>query len=136
MWLDPKSFINIKQNWFSFFNFYGFAFVDCNKYVQLIKYRKCRKLLIDTFSQVKIFSGSFGGATLWENPKYVSPAKLRQAFSKKAANKYERRIEKKALYEATKPETGYPDIEEADFLKGDPLLKAEEVLVKGTVQVF
>ncbi|XP_028161474.1 ribosome biogenesis protein BRX1 homolog [Ostrinia furnacalis] len=79
---------------------------------------------------VKIFSGSFGGTTLWENPKYISPAKLRQAYSKKAANKYERRVEKKVVYEATKPETGYPDIEGADFFKGDPLVKAEEVVVK------
>ncbi|CAG9785159.1 unnamed protein product [Diatraea saccharalis] len=79
---------------------------------------------------VKIFSGSFGGMTLWENPKYISPAKLRQAYSKKAAHKYERRIEKKVLYESTKPETGYPDIEGADFFKGDPMEKAKEVVVK------
>ncbi|CAH2075194.1 unnamed protein product, partial [Iphiclides podalirius] len=77
---------------------------------------------------VKIFSGSFGGATLWENPKYISPAKLRQAFSKKAGNKYERRIEKKVMNEATRPETGYPDIEGADFFKGDPLEKAQDVV--------
>ncbi|XP_013141118.1 PREDICTED: ribosome biogenesis protein BRX1 homolog [Papilio polytes] len=82
---------------------------------------------------VKIFSGSFGGTTLWENPKYVSPAKLRQAMSKKAGNKYERRIEKKAMHEATKPETGYPDIEGADFFKGDPMEQAEEVVVKEEV---
>lgn len=81
--------------------------------------------------QVKIFSGSFGGTTLWENPKYVSPAKLRQAFSKKAGSKYERRIEKKVMNEATRPETGYPDIEGSDFFKGDPMEKAEDVLVKG-----
>lgn len=81
--------------------------------------------------QVKIFSGSFGGATLWENPKYISPAKLRQAYSRKAGNKYENRIEKKALYEATKPETGYPDIEGADFFKGNPIEKAKEVIIKG-----
>lgn len=68
---------------------------------------------------------------MWENPKYISPAKLRQAYSKKAANKYERRVEKKVVYEATKPETGYPDIEGADFFKGDPMEKAEEVVVKG-----
>ncbi|CAD0198370.1 unnamed protein product [Chrysodeixis includens] len=79
---------------------------------------------------VKIFSGSFGGSTLWENAKYISPAKLRQAASKKAGSKYERRIEKKAVYEATKPETGYPDIEGADFFKGDPMEKAQEVIVK------
>lgn len=84
-----------------------------------------------TFDQVKIFSGSFGGTTLWENPKYVSPAKLRQAYSKKAAHKYERRIEKKVMNEATKPETGYPDIEGAEFFRGDPLKKAEEVLMEG-----
>lgn len=81
--------------------------------------------------QVKIFSGSFGGATLWENPKYVSPAKLRQAFNKKAANKYEKRVEKKAVYEATKPETGYPDIDGGDFFKGDPMEKAHDELIKG-----
>ncbi|KAM3962981.1 ribosome biogenesis protein BRX1 homolog [Aphomia sociella] len=83
---------------------------------------------------VKIFSGSFGGTTLWENPKYVSPAKLRQAYSKKAANKYESRVEKKAVYEATKPETGYPDIEGADFFKGDPMEKAQEVLVQEKIK--
>lgn len=83
---------------------------------------------------VKIFSGSFGGSTLWENPKYISPAKLRQAASKKAGNKYERRIEKKAVYEATKPETGYPDIEGGDFFKGDPMEKAQEVVFKEEVE--
>ncbi|XP_026751138.2 ribosome biogenesis protein BRX1 homolog [Galleria mellonella] len=83
---------------------------------------------------VKIFSGSFGGTTLWENPKYVSPAKLRQAYSKKAASKYESRVEKKAVYEATKPETGYPDIEGADFFKGDPIEKAHEVLVEEKIK--
>lgn len=81
--------------------------------------------------QVKIFSGSFGGATLWENPKYVSPAKLRQVFSKKAGSKYERRIEKKAMNEATRPETGFPDIEGSDFFKGDPMEKAEDVVTNG-----
>lgn len=98
-------------------------------------FRDFSKLFCNNYShfflQVKIFSSSFGGTTLWENPKYVSPAKLRQAFSKKAGNKYERRVEKKAMYEATKPETGYPDIEGADFFKGDPIAKAEEALIKG-----
>ncbi|CAG4937303.1 unnamed protein product [Colias eurytheme] len=83
---------------------------------------------------VKIFSGSFGGSTLWENPKYVSPAKLRQAFSKRAANKYEKRIEKKALNEATKPATGYPDIEDASFFKGDPVKKAQDVVIKDEIK--
>ncbi|KAJ2947184.1 hypothetical protein O0L34_g16546 [Tuta absoluta] len=83
---------------------------------------------------VKIFSGSFGGGTLWENPKYISPAKLRQAMSKKAANKYQNRVEKKVLYEATKPETAYPDIEGPEFFKGDPMEKAQEILVKEEIK--
>lgn len=37
------------------------------------------------------------------------------------------------MYEATKPETGYPDIEGADFFKGDPITKAEEAIVKGNL---
>ncbi|XP_049866148.1 ribosome biogenesis protein BRX1 homolog [Pectinophora gossypiella] len=83
---------------------------------------------------VKIFSGSFGGGTLWENPKYISPAKLRQAMSKKAANKYEKRVEKKVVYEATKPETAYPDIEGPDFFKGDPIEKAQDVIIKEEIK--
>ncbi|XP_038210137.1 ribosome biogenesis protein BRX1 homolog [Zerene cesonia] len=83
---------------------------------------------------VKIFSGSFGGSTLWENSKYISPAKLRQAFSKRAANKYEKRIEKKVLNEASKPVTGYPDIEDASFFKGDPVKKAENVVIKDEIK--
>lgn len=37
---------------------------------------------------VKIFSGSFGGSPLWENPKYVSPSKYRQLVRLEAKNKY------------------------------------------------
>lgn len=101
---------------------------------QLEKWLNGRKyIFIQTFVffQVKIFSGSFGGSTLWENPKYVSPAKLRQAFSKKAGSKYENRIEQKAVYEATRPETGYPDMDGGEFFKGDPLDKAMDEVVKG-----
>lgn len=61
---------------------------------------------------------------------------MRQVASKKAGSKYERRIEKKAVYEATKPETGYPDIEGADFFKGDPMEKAQEVVVKGKLGLY
>lgn len=85
---------------------------------------------------MKIFSGSFGGATLWENPKYVSPAKLRQAFAKKAGHKYEKRIEQKVVREATKPDTGYPDIEDASFFKGDPVKKAENIVTKGNFLLY
>ncbi|OWR55581.1 hypothetical protein KGM_212641 [Danaus plexippus plexippus] len=35
------------------------------------------------------------------------------------------------MNEATRPETGYPDIEGADFFKGDPLKKAEDAVIEG-----
>lgn len=35
------------------------------------------------------------------------------------------------MNEATRPETGYPDIEGSDFFKGDPVEKAQNVVVKG-----
>lgn len=40
------------------------------------------------------------------------------------------------MNEATKPETGYPDIDGAEFFKGDPLKKAEEVLMEGKNYIF
>lgn len=38
---------------------------------------------------IKIFDGGFGGKTIWENPKYVSPAKFRQQLKRLAGQKYE-----------------------------------------------
>ncbi|KAG2450902.1 hypothetical protein HYH02_004734 [Chlamydomonas schloesseri] len=35
-----------------------------------------------------IFAGSFGGATLYDNPDYVSPNAVRSALKRKAAGKY------------------------------------------------
>ncbi|KAG2426956.1 hypothetical protein HXX76_012741 [Chlamydomonas incerta] len=37
---------------------------------------------------IKIFAGSFGGATLYDNPEYVSPNAVRSAIKRKAAGKY------------------------------------------------
>ncbi|PNW86782.1 hypothetical protein CHLRE_02g095400v5 [Chlamydomonas reinhardtii] len=37
---------------------------------------------------IKIFAGSFGGATLYDNPDYVSPNAVRSAIKRKAAGKY------------------------------------------------
>lgn len=56
---------------------------------------------------VKIFEGSFGGETLWENSDYVSPARYRQQLKKKAKDRYVNRLEQKANYEATRPDTTY-----------------------------
>ena len=43
------------------------------------------------------------GATLWENPKYVSPAAQRSAVKKLKAGKYVARVQAKAAYEANRP---------------------------------
>lgn len=56
---------------------------------------------------VKIFAGSFGGETIWDNPNYISPAKYRQSISKKAGTKYINRIEQKMTQEARKPTKSY-----------------------------
>ena len=43
------------------------------------------------------------GATLWENPNYVSPAAHRSALKKLKAGKYVARVQAKAAYEANRP---------------------------------
>lgn len=53
---------------------------------------------------VKIFEESFGGKALWENPDYVSPARVRQMLKKNASDKYENRLDKKAKKEVKKKE--------------------------------
>jgi len=52
---------------------------------------------------IKIFDSSFSGATLWENPNYVSPAAHRSALKKLKAGKYVARVQAKAAYEANRP---------------------------------
>ena len=43
------------------------------------------------------------GTTLWENPKYVSPAAHRSALKKLKAGKYVARVQAKAAHEANRP---------------------------------
>ncbi|XP_015171032.1 PREDICTED: ribosome biogenesis protein BRX1 homolog, partial [Polistes dominula] len=82
---------------------------------------------------VKIFSSSFGGDTLWDNPLYVSPAKFRQLISKRAGNKYVDRLEQKMVEKANKPKESY-DLNPLDeIFKGDPLEKALELENKDKV---
>jgi len=52
---------------------------------------------------IKMFEGSFGGHTMWENPKYVTPNTKRQALKKAASMKFRQRVEQKAVYRATRP---------------------------------
>jgi len=44
---------------------------------------------------IKIFSGSFTGQTLYENPFYVSPNQVRAAEKRKKAGKYAKKIKAK-----------------------------------------
>ncbi|KAG7212616.1 hypothetical protein KM043_012906 [Ampulex compressa] len=75
---------------------------------------------------VKIFSGSFGGETLWDNPQYISPAKYRQSLSKKAAGKYINRVEQKMASEANKPKESYALNPMDEIFKGDTIERAAE----------
>jgi ribosome biogenesis protein BRX1 len=44
---------------------------------------------------IRIFDGSFGGSTLFENEAYTTPNALRAAAKAKMASKYKKRIEAK-----------------------------------------
>ncbi|XP_072760543.1 ribosome biogenesis protein BRX1 homolog [Anoplolepis gracilipes] len=84
---------------------------------------------------LKIFSGSFGNDTLWENPHYISPTKYRQLLTKKVANKYINRMEQKMVRNANKPDESYALNNPTDeIFKGDLLEKAKEVEEK--LEVF
>ncbi|XP_067003290.2 ribosome biogenesis protein BRX1 homolog [Anabrus simplex] len=76
---------------------------------------------------VKIFDGSFGGQTLWDNPFYVTPSKHRQLLKKAAAGKYISRVEHKVALEATKPEETYQLNKMDEIFKGDPVERAAEI---------
>ncbi|KAG5897476.1 hypothetical protein JTB14_031102 [Gonioctena quinquepunctata] len=77
---------------------------------------------------VKIFSGSFGGVALWENPLYVSPAKYHLQVRLAAKNKYVNRVEQKMHAEATRPKDAYKLTPLEDIFKGDPLETADKII--------
>ncbi|KAJ8976194.1 hypothetical protein NQ317_002243 [Molorchus minor] len=70
--------------------------------------------------QVKIFSGSFGGVSLWENPNYVSPSKYRLQIRLGAKNKYLDRVQQKIRHEATRVKEPYKLTPLEDIFKVDP----------------
>lgn len=71
---------------------------------------------------VKIFANSFGGSPLWENPKYVSPAKYRRQMQLSAKkDKYISKKQQKLRAEATKPETSYQLNPLDQVFKKDPI---------------
>jgi len=56
---------------------------------------------------IKIFDGSFGGATLWSNPDYISPTAMRIQLAKKIGSKYEARLVSKGKRKAYEDELEY-----------------------------
>ncbi|CAD6214088.1 GSCOCG00011128001-RA-CDS [Cotesia congregata] len=76
---------------------------------------------------VKIFSGSFGGQTIWENPHYISPGQYLRSFKEKAGKKYLNRIEQKVALKINKPETTYSLNPLDEIFSGDVDKKAEDL---------
>ncbi|XP_078051291.1 ribosome biogenesis protein BRX1 homolog, partial [Augochlora pura] len=76
---------------------------------------------------IKIYSGSFGGEALWENPTYISPSKFRQSILKKAAGKYVNKVEQKLVQEISKPKESYSLNPMDEIFKGDVLETAKEL---------
>lgn len=81
--------------------------------------------------KVKIFSSSFGGTTLWENDSYISPSRYRQSITKKAGFKYEDKIQQKAAYEASRPETAYPEIDNHNIFQNDDPMELAKQEIEG-----
>jgi uncharacterized iron-regulated membrane protein len=54
-------------------------------------------------------SGSFSGATLWENPAFITPNKKRSLTRKRKANRYEQRVASKATTKKRKADATRPE---------------------------
>lgn len=57
---------------------------------------------------IRIFQGSFGGPTLYQNEHYVSPNEFRRVARKKAGAKYVNRMLAKKSLEERRPDVSYP----------------------------
>jgi len=75
---------------------------------------------------IKIFDSSFSGATLWENPNYVSPAAHRSALKKLKAGKYVARVQAKAAYEANRPTEPTYKVDPTDSVFDTAMYEQEE----------
>lgn len=70
---------------------------------------------------IRIFEGSFGGPTLYQNPHYVSPNDYRRILKKKVAHKYISRVyAKKSLDSRRSQETYKSDITDDVFVTIKP----------------
>nr|CAG4640928.1 EOG090X07MB [Eulimnadia texana] len=71
---------------------------------------------------IKLFEGSFKGATLWENPDYISPNTYRRLLNRASGFKYRQRMEAKVSLEERQPKGPLYDLdplEEQIFKGGD-----------------
>ncbi|KAJ1932709.1 Ribosome biogenesis protein brx1, partial [Linderina pennispora] len=57
---------------------------------------------------IRIFEGSFGGPTLYENPRYISPTAVRSAVRNQKATKYDAHLAAKQEREARLKENPLP----------------------------
>lgn len=78
---------------------------------------------------VKIFSGSFGGVPLWENPHYVSPANYRRQLRLAAKNKYQNKLHQKLNAKTKEVGESYKLNPLDDIFKEDPISLAKEAAV-------
>merc|ERR1719341_2511791 len=62
---------------------------------------------------IRIFSGSFGGATLYQNPSYISPNELRQAVKRAKGYRYSNQADAKMSAKARKMDVTY-DLDPTD----------------------
>ncbi|XP_022317621.1 ribosome biogenesis protein BRX1 homolog [Crassostrea virginica] len=56
---------------------------------------------------IRIFEGSFGGPTLYQNPNYVSPNDMRHMMRKRGAQKYMSRVQAKKSLETRRGQPSY-----------------------------
>ncbi|XP_053675786.1 ribosome biogenesis protein BRX1 homolog [Anopheles nili] len=77
---------------------------------------------------IKIFSGSFGGDAIWENPDYQSPAKHRQMLRKAASEKYVQKARKKVEHELNAPVDTHQLTPYGDIFKSSVEKCAKQVL--------
>ncbi|SNX84727.1 related to BRX1 - Essential nucleolar protein required for biogenesis of the 60S ribosomal subunit [Melanopsichium pennsylvanicum] len=53
-------------------------------------------------SPIRVFEGSFGGATVFENPEYISPNAIRHMIRKKKGDKYADRVNQNETFKTKK----------------------------------
>ncbi|EFX71002.1 hypothetical protein DAPPUDRAFT_256230 [Daphnia pulex] len=63
---------------------------------------------------IKVFDGSFGGETIWENPSYVTPNAYRRMLNLQTGLKYRQKIEQKLLLAARQPTGDLCDLDPLD----------------------